>query len=287
MFDPKSKLILTFALIFLALGILFIIESQRTGKLRLIFCDVGQGDGILIVTSDNKQIVVDGGPGTRIVDCLGKKMPFWDRTIEMMILTHAQKDHMEGQVEVFKRYKVERVIWNGVENETAVFDEWNKRLEKEKSEVHLGAAGDLMRFKSLSFDILWPTQNKISQWRTLAPKDLNESSVTLRIDSGQFCAYLTGDLPKELLEPLVNKRCQILKISHHGSKTGTSQEILDAVSPKIAVIQVGKNSFGHPHQEVLNLLEKNNIKILRNDKHGLIEIETDGRSYRQKTRSIN
>src|SRR3989344_7429774 len=99
MLDQKSKLTLIFAIIFAVLGVLFIVESQKAGKLRLIFCDVGQGDGILIVTPKGKQAVVDGGPGTKVVDCLSSKMPFWDRTIEMMILTHAQEDHMEGQIE--------------------------------------------------------------------------------------------------------------------------------------------------------------------------------------------
>src|SRR3989344_599294 len=131
MLDQKSKLTLIFAIIFAVLGVLFIVESQKVGKLRLIFCDVGQGDGILIVTPGGKQIVVDGGPGTKIVDCLGAKMPFWDRTVEMKIVTHAQQDHMEGQIEIFKMYKVERVGWTGVGSEAAVFEEWKRLLDEE------------------------------------------------------------------------------------------------------------------------------------------------------------
>ena len=188
------------------------------GKLRLIFCDVGQGDGILIVTPGGKQIVVDGGPGTKIVDCLGAKMPFWDRTVEMMIVTHAQQDHMEGQIEIFKRYKVERVVWSGVENTTALFSVWQKLLEAEKSEVHLGRSGDKLKLDKIVFDVLWPTTEMLNVWKIVPPVDINDSSVVARLEynpdtgSGKaICAYLTGDLPKEILEGLIINHARFSK----------------------------------------------------------------------------
>ena len=277
MLSPKTKFALIISLILIVLGVLFIIESQKTGKLRLIFCDVGQGDGILIVSPNGKQVVVDGGPGTKIVDCLGKKMPFWDRTIEMMILTHAQKDHMEGQIELFDSYKVEKVIWTGVENETVIFDQWQESLKTEEAKVYLAKAGDTIIMGRISFDILWPTKTQISDWEKLPPQDLNDTSVVIRIEYENFCAYFTGDIPKEIFEELINKKCQILKVSHHGSKTGTSKEIVDKVDPQVVVIQVGRNRFGHPNQDVLDLFEKTNV--IRNDISAIVEIETDGNSY--------
>ena len=285
--NQKSKIILILSAIFIVLGILFILESQKVGKLRLIFCDVGQGDGMLIVTPKGSQVVVDSGPGSKIVDCLGENMPFWDRTIEMMILTHPQQDHMEGQVEIFNRYHVERVIWSGVENTTALFSAWQKLLVAEKSQVHLGRTGDKLKLDKIVFDVLWPTTEMSNVWKIAPPSDINDSSVVVRLEynpdtgSGKaICAYLTGDLPKEILEGLINKQGQILKISHHGSKTGTNEEILEKADPKIAVIQVGsKNRFGHPRKEVLDLLISKGIEILRNDTSGAIEIDTDGRSY--------
>ena len=286
--DQKSKLILTLSAIFIVLGILFIVESQKTGKLRLIFCDIGQGDGMLIVTPKGKQVVVDSGPGSKIVDCLGENMPFWDRTIEMMILTHAQQDHMEGQVEIFNRYKVGRVVWSGVENTTALFNQWQKLLSVEKSEVHLARIGDKLKLDKIVFDVLWPSQQMSNVWKIAPPADINDSSVVVRLEynpdtgSGKaICVYLTGDLPKEILEGLINKQCQLLKISHHGSKTGTNMQILDSAKPEIAIIQVGgKNRFGHPRKEVLDLLKSKGIEILRNDISGTIEIESDGKSFR-------
>lgn len=278
--NQDHKLILIFAVIFFVLGILFIFESQRVGKLRLIFCDVGQGDGMLIVTPKGKQIVVDGGPGTKIVHCLGKKMPFWDRTIELMVVTHPQQDHMEGQIEVFRRYKVEKVGWTGVEGNIAVFAEWEKLLEAERSEVFTAKSENDIDVESLLFDILWPTQSKLSEWENLPPQDLNDSSVVFRLNYGEFCAYFTGDIPKEILESLITGECEVLKISHHGSKTGTNEEIINKIKPEIAVIQVGKNRYGHPTKEVLDLLA--GIEVLRNDKNGTVEIATDGQSWTAK-----
>lgn len=290
MLIQKTKLILFISLVLIILGFLFVLESQRAGRLRMIFCDIGQGDGMLVVTPDGKQIVIDGGPGTKIVDCLSSKMPFWDHTIEMMFLTHPQQDHMQGQIEIFKRYKVEKVGWTTVENETELFKQWQQSLKEEGSQVYVAKADDRLNIKKLSIDILWPSQDKLNQWQYLRPEDLNETSIVLRLEyhepgsgysspAGEFCAYLTGDLPKEILEALLLEKCQLLKISHHGSKTGTNQQILDSIDPEIAIIQVGKNRFGHPHQEVLDLLQSKNIKVLRNDKHGIIEIETDGNRF--------
>ena len=101
----------------------------------------------------------------------------------------------------------------------------------------------------------------------------------MRLDVGSSCAYLTGDIPKEMLETLIDRQCQLIKISHHGSKTGTNLEILEKAKPKIAIIQVGKNSFGHPHKEVISLLESKGVKILRNDTGGTIEITADGGQF--------
>ena len=129
-------------------------------------------------------------------------------------------------------------------------------------------------------DILWPTKDKLELWKLAGLSELNESSVVLRLGFGQFCAYLTGDIPKEILQTLINKPCQILKISHHGSKTGTNQEILDLVKPAVAIIQVGKNSFGHPHKEVIDLLTSKGVRVYRNDINGVVEVKSEGKTYK-------
>ena len=298
MSDPKTKITLTLAVVFAGLGLLLILSFQNSGKFRLIACDVGQGDGMLLVSASGKQIVVDGGPGTKIADCLSQNMPFWDRTVELVVATHAQKDHMEGLLEVLARYKVEMVAETKVNNDSDLYREWKKAVEEEKAKVYVPRAGDRLVIDSkqgqtLSLDILWPDAQELSQWQASPPSDLNESAIVLRVNYGPstssgFCAYLTADIPKEIFANLALqgealRGCQVLKISHHGSKTGTSQEILDKVKPQVAVIQVGKNSYGHPTKEVIDLLTSNAVKILRNDTNGIIEIVSDGKSFKAKS----
>ncbi len=136
----------------------------------------------------------------------------------------------------------------------------------------------------MSMDVLWPTNDKLAIWKIVPPTQLNESSIVLKVNLGPstdgFCAYLVGDIPKETLEKVLTGKCQVLKISHHGSKTGTNGEILDSVEPKVAIIQVGKNSFGQPSKEVINLLESKGVKTYRNDSNGIIEISTNGKNLK-------
>ena len=285
--DQRHKILLTLALILAALGLLVIVQTQSLGKLRLVFCDVGQGDGMLLITPSGKDIVVDGGPGTKIVDCLGENLPFWDRTIEMVVLTHPQKDHMEGLLSVLSRYKVKMIATTGVENETELFKAWQTAIKAEGAKIYVPKAGDRLvldsvRGQTSSMDVLWPTSEKLEIWKLAGLSELNKSSVVLRLQMDGFCAYLTGDIPKEILEGLIDGTCQVLKISHHGSKTGTNQEILDSVKPAVAIIQVGKNSFGHPHKEVIDLLTSKGVKIYRNDINGVIEVGSDGKNWRVK-----
>src|SRR3989344_2117638 len=195
--DQKTKIFLTLAVIFAGLGVLLILSFQNLGKFRLIFCDVGQGDGMLLVSSSGKQIVVDGGPGTKIADCLSQNMPFWDRTVELVVATHAQKDHMEGLLEVLARYKVEMVAETKVASETDLYRAWREAVGKEKAKVYVAKKGDRVKVDQLTLDVLWPDAQKLSQWQASPPSDLNESAIVLRVSYGQFCAYLTADIPKE------------------------------------------------------------------------------------------
>lgn len=281
--DAKTKITLTLAVIFAGLGLLLILSLQNLGKFRLIACDVGQGDGMLLVSPSGKQIVIDGGPGTKIADCLSQSMPFWDRTVELVVATHAQKDHMEGLLEVLARYKVKMIVTSKVNNGSELYRVWEKAVENEKAKVYVPKSRDRLKIDQLTLDVLWPDAQKLSQWQALPPSDLNESAIVLRVNYGGFCAYLTADIPKETLRGLIDRQCQILKISHHGSKTGTNQEILDEAGPRLAIIQVGKNSYGHPTKEVIDLLTSNAVKILRNDTNGIIEIITDGKSFKAKS----
>ncbi len=272
----KEKILLILAFILFGLGSLFIISALNFGKERIIACDVGQGDAGLIITSNGSQILIDGGPGKKVLECLASKMPFWDRSVEMMVLTHPQKDHMEGFISVLENFQVNSIVWTGVRGEGTIFGEWESKIKAEGAKVYHVHSGQRLIIDDVGFDVLWPSREKLEEWKLDPPADLNDSSVVMRANfkdgNNDYCAYYTGDIPKEILQGLISRPCRILKISHHGSKTGTNGEILDAVKPKIAIIQVGKNSYGHPTREVLDLILSRNIHLYRNDIEGVVEL---------------
>lgn len=251
--------------------------------LEVHFFAVGQGDAILIETPGRHQILIDGGPNSTILEKLGKEMPFWDRTIDLIILTHPEYDHLSGLNEVLRRYEVENVLWTGIQRETAEYNEWLDLINKEKANIILAKAGQQIKAENVIFYIIYPfesLEDKIF-------KDSNNTSIITRLLFGKITFLFAGDnyekTETEVLEKLINIDSDVFKVSHHGSKTSNSEEFISKISPEIAVISVGKdNSYGHPHQEVLDTLLKYGIKVLRTDMDGDIEIISDGKQLKIK-----
>jgi competence protein ComEC len=144
-------------------------------------------------------------------------VPFWDRDIEMIVLTHPQKDHMEGLISVLDNYQVKTIVWTGVNGEGGLFSEWEIKIKTEGAKVYIAHSGEKLVIDDLTFDVLSPSREKLEEWKLDPPADLNDSSVVIRVNfkagNNNYCAYYTGDIPKEILEGLISKPCQILKIS--------------------------------------------------------------------------
>lgn len=241
-------------------------------NLHLIACDVGQGDATLIMYGST-EILVDGGPGNKVLDCLGKYVPFWDREIEVVILTHPDSDHYTGFIEVIKRYKVDDYLDNGLDSSSQSYQALRKEVGSRGVKTYIAKKGTKVRVGKIYLDIVSPEEAKNEA-------ESNDNSLVIDLKYGSFEAILTGDAPKGILNAIsVNKPLDYLKLSHHGSKTGTDAFTLDNFMPKLAIISVGKNNYGHPNEEVLNLLKERNIKTLRTDEMGNIEIESDGKSW--------
>lgn len=272
--------------VFVILGILFclnvlawlaVFELSQSRFLEVIFFDVGQGDSIFIETPQRHQILIDGGPGSIILEKLAEEMPFWDRTIDLVILTHPEHDHMAGLIEVLKSYEVENILWTGVLRKTAEFEQWQKLIKEEGANIYTAKAGQLIEGNRISLNILWPQES-------LEDKEIsntNNSSVAVKLSFGENSFLFTGDIYKEIEGELLGQAEQldvdVLKVSHHGSKTSSNETFIEKASPRIAVIQCGKdNSYGHPHAETLEVLEKYGIDILRTDLKGNIKITSDG-----------
>ena len=258
-------------------------DLSRPQFLEVIFFDVGQGDAIFIETPKKHQILIDGGPGVVILEKLAKSMPFYDRTIDLIILTHPEFDHLSGFNEVLKKYKVSNILWTGIVRDTAEYKEWKKLIEEEKAEIFIAKAGQKILWESETnnyMEVLYPFENLEGK----VFEDSNNTSIISKLVFGKNSFLFTGDAYKNVEGELINKKAEIdsdvLKVSHHGSKTSSSEEFIKSVSPQIAVISAGiGNKYGHPHQEVLELLEKYDIKILRTDKDGDIKIISDGKNY--------
>lgn len=263
------------------------------GKLHLVVCNVGQGDGIFIRTANGSDILVDGGPDDAIINCLTNHMPFWDRTIELMVLTHPHADHLTGLISVLSRYKVMHYVTENVKNETASF----KRLQAVLAVQHLTAkyifSGDRIDFsdKTQLFTV-WPTNEwmenlKLQDNQNLAQEgsslDVNGYCLIQLLSYGNFTALLTGDagaIVEDKIAAGVGK-VTVLKVPHHGSKTGTSDYFLSQINPLVAIISVGANNkYGHPSDQTLELLKSHNIKTLRTDKDGEVEVVSDGETFK-------
>lgn len=268
----------------LAWAVVFDLSQQKF--LEVNFLDVGQGDAIFIETPTGQQVLIDGGPSSAILEKLGKEIPFWDRNIDLVILSHPEADHLAGLLEVLKKYKVENILWTGIVRDTPEYSEWQKLIKEEGAKIYIAKEGEkILMSNDISMDILYPLQNV--EGKEL--KDSNDTSVIGRLAFGDTSFLFTGDVTqlaeKELISAyscpnsceFVTLDSDVLKVAHHGSKTSSLSEFLKEVSPEVAVIPVGKNnSYGHPATETLENLNKYGIKVLRTDERGDIKMISDG-----------
>jgi competence protein ComEC len=261
-------------------------ELSGQGCLQVEFFDVGQGDAALIKTPSGADILIDGGPNTAVLKGLGGSLPFWDRDIDLLILTHADHDHLAGLLEVLKNYRVKNILWNGAAKNSAEFEEWVKLIAAERSDIKIASAGTRITFDRVPghfIEVLYPKQDLSGT----VVKDANNSSVVLKLVYGESEFLFTGDIYSFTEEELVNGGADldadVLKVAHHGSKNSASDLFLTKVDPDVAVISAGKNSYGHPSQETLEMLNKYDIKVLRTDMAGDIIFTTDGQNLSFKT----
>jgi competence protein ComEC len=277
----RKKQTILFLLIFILLNFyswnfLFSIYKE---ELEVTFFDVGQGDAIFIKTPQNHYILIDGGPDDVVLEKLEKKLPFYNRSIDLVVLTHPHYDHISGIIEVLERYKVKNILYTGVIGEGSIFSKW-KELTKE--EYRLARAGQRVSANDFSLIILYPAENL----KNKEVEDLNEASIISRLVFGEKSFLFMGDAyiaqEKEIIrykedcEKEGREQCDVfeinstvLKIGHHGSSSSSSENFLAEVNPKIAVIMVGENNkYGHPNEDVIERLKEKGIVIKRTDKDG-------------------
>ena len=262
--------------------LILVVIIQLNQKLEIHFLDVGQGDSCFIVTPHNKTILVDGGGSTSSSFDVGKDtlIPYiLDRgytKIDYIFISHFDQDHVGGILTVLQELRVGKIYISKQGENSQNYEKFLEIVSEKKLNVQIVKAGDKILIDNLSFNILWPIEKQISE------NILNNNALVMKLQYKNFSMLFTGDIEepaeKAILNTYKNKleifQSTILKVAHHGSKSSSTQEFLDVVKPKIALIGVGENNlFGHPNPHVVERLEECGTKIFRTDESGEINVQ--------------
>lgn len=241
---------------------------------ELYFLDVGQGDAEFVHAPGNIKMLIDGGPDNRALKELALLVSPMDRYIDIVALSHPQTDHMNGLIDVVKRYRIGVFIWNGERGAAKSFSDLKAVLEEAHVPMVTVREGDAIRYGESRVQVLGPSAARLNA------REINEDALVLRFEGGGLTALFTGDVGEKTEKELRanNLRSRVLKVGHHGSKHSSSELFLKAVAPAVAVIEVGKNSYGHPTAQVLDRLAAADARVFRTDRNGTVKIEEkDGR----------
>jgi competence protein ComEC len=282
--EKLKKLVVGFWLIGVSL-LVYIFYNLPDGNLHIFFLDVGQGDSIFIQTPTNQKILIDGGPDERVLSYLGRVLPFYDRTLDLVVLTHPHADHVAGLIEVVRRYQVNMVLANKTEYLTPEMKAFWEAVQKKRIKIRQLTMGEQIKLESIKLDCFWPPGGRVET----SSSNPNLDSIVLLLNYGDFSALFTGDAEEVVQQQLIllNKmapKTTILKVPHQGAEDCCDEEFIKLLKPQLAVVSVGcQNRFGHPSLETINKLESLNIKVLRTDQEGTIEVVSDGKSWWVKT----
>lgn len=283
-------LLIIFWLLVLGAGF---VRNRSDGMLHVVFCDVGQGDAIYLKMPDGTDFLIDGGPNSRVLECLGEHMAFWDRQIEVVFLTHPQKDHYGGLISATERYTIKSFIHPGIDVNDSNYQTLISLLGQTKTSVRALGAGGTVRHadpagREINISILSPESEAVQGYlEGDAAADLNNFSLVMHLRYGQFDAVFTGDAEGRVLVgaferlPTMDDGLEVYKVGHHGSEDEENDTIASVWRPGLAIITVGKNnSYGHPHESVIEQFKNSGANVLRTDQDGTIEVITDGKRWK-------
>jgi competence protein ComEC len=281
--NPFSlKQILPALMFSLAILFFFSIHLFFNSSTKIVFCDVGQGDASYIRVKNRIDVLVDTGPDKKVLTCLGRHMPFYDRKIELIIISHPQKDHYYGLTYLLDRYTIDTILMSPLGSSNQTFNKMQEKIKENKIKLFFPKAGTKTKVGDDSITFFWPKKEFLARHLILDkynPHVLglsslydNYFSLIFSYEEDDFRVLFTGDAPPDVLNGLIeeyNLKTNILKVPHHGSKNGATREFLSLADPMIAVISAGKNnSYGHPHKEVIEMLQALKINIRRTDEEG-------------------
>lgn len=271
------KSVVVIAMSFAGLTLLGWIVGQPDDRLRVAFMDVGQGDAIFIQTPNGRQLLIDGGRyPSETLDQLGRQMPFWDRSIDLIMATHPDADHVAGLVDVIERYNVSQLITNGAdEGSDSAYAALLAAAGERGTATHITQKGESIHLdEGIRVDILHSGAAGLSDSR-------NDASIVARLSYGELSVLLTGDAEEAAELGMIRDgnplQAVVLKAGHHGANTSSGTEFLQAVAPRIVIISAGRdNPYGHPHPAMIARAEAVGAAVLRTDELGTLELESDG-----------
>ena len=280
-FMKKIYLIMLIILAIVA-GLFFYTHFSSHPAFRVVFLNVGQGDATLIDFNNGARMLVDCGPDRKILSKLGKYLPFFDRQIDYLLISHPDLDHYGGCVDVLKRYDIKNIIGNGAIKTDPYFQTWEKYVQKENAQNIVIATSQNWEIGSSTLQFLSPDPGL---GLPAKEEEGNNLSIVFKLINGDESFLLTGDAEEILENALVKKHCpsstipceflhsNYLKLGHHGSDSSSGEAFLQAVAPDTAIISVGKNTFGHPSRRILKRLERADADIWRTDVRGDIILQ--------------
>lgn len=256
------------------------LSKNEEGILTFAVLDIGQGDSLFIKSPTGKQILIDGGPGNNLSREIGKVLSWYDRSVDMIVVTNPDSDHYEGFIKFLDKYKVGKVLEPGTTNSYPAYEVLENKIKAKNIEKILARRGQIIDIGGGAYlQVYFPDRN-VEQ---VSP---NTGSIVMKLIFGETEVMLQGDSTSNIEEYLLNidgdaLKADILKVGHHGSKTSTIEEYVKAVSPKFAVISSGtENSYGHPHKETLETLEKLNVPTYDTCNNGMLFFKSDGKEFK-------
>jgi competence protein ComEC len=255
-----------------------IVVSRPSGVARVTVLDVGQGDAILVEGGAGGRLLIDGGPDPdRLLIELDRRIPAWDRRIDVVVLSHPHEDHVAGLALLLDRYRVGRVFEPGMFGPGPGYAAWHERLADTGAPPRAGlAAGDRLTVDAIELEVLWPMPGEVPREPADDGTGINNVSIVLLGTVGERRFLLTGDVedgvdPRLLAAGL--PRVDLLKVAHHGSRTATTEAFIDAVAPRVAVASAGRdNPYGHPAPPTLERLEAAGARVFRTDRDGTVSV---------------
>lgn len=266
--------------------LIFIFNEKRDDILKFAVLDVGQGDALFIESPTGVQVLVDGGPNNNLSREISKVMPFYDRHIDMIVVTNPDLDHYSGFLKILDKYKVDYDLESGTTNKYSVYAELENKIKEKGIKKIIAKRGQIIDLGGGAYlQILFPD-------RDISGMSSNDGSIVMKLVYGETNVMLQGDSTAKIEDYLLRLstttlKSTILKAGHHGSKTSSKEAHVSIVNPKWIVISSGKNNdYGHPHKETLQTAQNLKIPAIDTCNNGTIFFESDGINFFLKNKVI-